>query len=328
MNNIWKWTKRIMAGLLILILVLTVFTYTAGAFAKRQLARQNLPPGQLTNVGEYNMHIYCTGEGNPTVILEAGLNDFFVTWSKIQPEVAKVTRVCSYDRAGLGWSESSLYPRTSDVMVEELHTLLRNTGIEGPYILVGHSFGGIVMRRFVQQYPDEVAGMVLVDSAHEEQLARLPFIKDAADAFVSQFRTLSTISSFGLMALSPTTIPNRGFPEEAYRQYQAVLATSDYFDGAIAESTEFYSGTSSMKPAEMDDLPLIVLSHGLADITSGVDSAQQSQFEQEWSKMQVELAGLSSNGKQVIAEKSGHYIQFDQPELVVQSIIDLVEANR
>src|SRR5512138_2992104 len=128
MNNIWKWTKRIMAGLLILILMLTAITYAAGAFAKRQLAREILPQGQWTNVSEYNMHIYCTGEGSPTVILEAGLNDFFVSWAKIQPEVAKVTRVCSYDRAGLGWSAASPYPRTSQVMVEELHTLLRNTG--------------------------------------------------------------------------------------------------------------------------------------------------------------------------------------------------------
>lgn len=328
MSKIWKWTKRIMAGLLILILFLTALTYAAGAFAKRQLARENFPPGQLTNVGEYNMHIYCTGEGTPTVILEAGLNDFFVSWSKVQPEVSKVTRVCSYDRAGLGWSGASPYPRTSDVMAEELHTLLRNTGIEGPYILVGHSFGGIVLRQFFDQYPGEVAGMVLVDSAHEEQLGRLPFIKDAADAFVSQFRMLSTMSTFGLMALSPESIPNRGFPEDGYKQYQAVLATTDYFDGAIAESTAFYSGASPVEITEMGDLPLIVLSHGLSDSTSGIDSTQQSQFEQEWSKMQTELTGLSSNSKQVIAEKSGHYVHFDQPELVVEAIIDLVQANQ
>jgi pimeloyl-ACP methyl ester carboxylesterase len=145
MHNSWKWIKRIMARLLMLILVLTALTYTAGMFAKRQLARENLPPGQLTDVGEYNMHIYCAGEGSPTVILEAGLNDFYVSWSKVQLEVAKATRVCSYDRAGLGWSEASPYARTSEVMVDELHTLLHNTGIEGPYIMVGHSFGGIII---------------------------------------------------------------------------------------------------------------------------------------------------------------------------------------
>jgi pimeloyl-ACP methyl ester carboxylesterase len=212
-------------------------------------------------------------------------------------------------------------------MAEELHTLLRNTGIEGPYILVGHSFGGIVVRHFLQQYPGEVAGMVLVDSAHEEQLSRLPFLKDSVDALISQFRVLSVMSSFGLMALSPGTIPNRGFPEDGYKQYQAVLAITDYFASAIAESTTFYAGVSSVKSAEMGDLPLLILSHGLPDTTSGVDSAQQSQFEREWSKMQIELTGLSSNGKQVIAEKSGHYIQLDQPELVVGSIIELVQVS-
>lgn len=328
MNNIWKWTKPIMAGLLILILVLTAFTYTAGAFAKRQLARQNLPPGQLTNIGDYNMHIYCTGEGSPTVILEAGLNDFFVSWSKIQPGVAKVTRVCSYDRAGLGWSEASPFPRTSKVMVEELHTLLKNTGIEGPYILVGHSFGGINIRLFARQYPDEVIGLVLVDSAHEQQIQRLPFLKDAADGFVGQFRAFSTMSSLGLMALSPAAIPNRGFPEEAYKQYQVVLATTDYFDNAIAESTTFFSGASSLKMTRLGDLPLIVLSHGVPDTISSLNRAEQSQFEQEWTKMQLELAGLSSNSKQVIAKKSGHYIQLDEPDLVIESILQLVQADQ
>jgi pimeloyl-ACP methyl ester carboxylesterase len=328
MNNIGNWIKRIMAGLLILILILTALTYTAGVFAKRQLAREHLPPGQLTNVGEYNLHIYCTGEGSPTVILEAGLNDFFVSWSKIQLEVAKVTRVCSYDRAGLGWSEMSPHPRTSEVMVEELHTLLRNTGIEGPFILVGHSFGGINMRLFARQYPDEVIGIVLVDSAHEQQVERLPFLKDAADEIVGQFRAFSVMSTFGLMALSPAAIPNRGFPEEAYKQYQVVLATTDYFDGVIAESTAFFSRTSLLKPAGLGDLPLIVLSHGVPDTISSMNSAEQSQFEQVWLEMQIELAGLSSNSKQIIAEKSGHYIQLDQPELVVESVLELVNSSR
>jgi pimeloyl-ACP methyl ester carboxylesterase len=325
MNKIWKWIKRIMAGFLILILVLTC---AAGAVAKRQFSREHPAPGQLTNVGDYNMHIYCTGKGSPTVILEAGLNDFFVSWSKIQPELAKITRVCSYDRAGLGWSNASPHPRTSEVMVEELHTLLRNTGIESPYILVGHSFGGINMRLFARQYPDEVIGLVLVDSAHEQQIQRLPFLKDAADGLVGQFRAFSTMSSLGLMALSPAAIPNRGFPEEAYNQYQAVLATTDYFDSAIAESTAFFSGTSSLKMAGLGDLPLIVLSHGVSDTISSLNRTEQSQFEQEWTKMQLELAGLSSNSKQVIAEKSGHYIQLDQPELVVESILQLVQADQ
>jgi pimeloyl-ACP methyl ester carboxylesterase len=324
MSTFWKWTKRIMAGFLILVLVLTVLTYAAGVFAKTKLTRENPPPGQLTDVGGYDMHLYCMGAGSPTVILEAGLNDFHVSWSKVQADVASSARVCSYDRAGMGWSEASPHPRTSQVMAEELHTLLKNSGVKGPYILVGHSFGGIVMRQFAQKYSDEVTGMVLVDSAHEEQIARLPFLKETANEFIGQFRTLSAMSSFGLMALSPATIPNRGFPDEAYRQYQAVLATTNYFDASIAESTAFYFGTPSIQTAQLGDLPLIVLSHGLPDATSDVSDMQESQFEMEWAKMQKELAGLSSQGKQVIAQKSGHYIQLDQPNLVIDSIRELL----
>jgi pimeloyl-ACP methyl ester carboxylesterase len=282
---------------------------------------------QWTDIDYYSLHIYCTGEGSPTVILEAGLNDFYVTWAKVQPEIAKSTRVCSYDRAGLGWSQPSPNPRTTEVMAEELHTLLRNTGIEGLYILVGHSFGGIVVRSFAQQYPAEMAGMVLVDSAHEQQISRLPFLQDSAEELVAQFRTLSLLSTSGLMALSPASIPNRGFPEGAYRQYQAVLATTDYFNGAIAETRAFYSATPESKPLSLGDRPLIVLHHGILD-ANAENSTQQVRFEEEWTKMQDELAELSSNTKLIIAERSGHYIQLDQPELVIDSILELVRSAR
>jgi pimeloyl-ACP methyl ester carboxylesterase len=320
MNNIWKWTKRIMAGLLILVLVLTALTYAAGAFAKRQLARENLPPGQLTNVGEYNMHIYCTGEGSPTVILEAGLNDFFVTWSKVQPEIAKQTRVCSYDRAGLGWSERNPDPRTSQSMVQELHTLLANTGIDGPYILVGHSFGGILMRLFAARFPYDVAGMVLVDSAHEQQIVRLPMLQEQSNQLVSQFHTFSIMSSFGLMALTPTAIPNRGFSDDVYQQYQAVLATTRYFDGAIAETESFYSPTDVLPLVGLGDLPLVVISHGIPDGALG-------ELEEEWTRMQQELSDLSSKSTHIIANNSGHYIQLEEPQIVVESILKLVTAE-
>jgi pimeloyl-ACP methyl ester carboxylesterase len=110
-------------------------------------------------------------------------------------------------------------------------------------------------------------------------------------------------------------------------QYQAVLATTNYFNGAITESTAFYSGVSSLEMSTLGDLPLIVLSHGRLDTISGVDDTQQNQFEQAWSRMQIELAALSSNSKQVIAAKSGHYIQFEQPELVVKSVLELVQER-
>ena len=132
-------------------------------------------PGQLVDVGGYKMHINCTGQGTPVVILDSGLGDSYISWSKVQPQIAKFTRVCSYDRAGLGYSDASPRPRISKVIAEELHTLLHNAGIDlPPYILVGHSMGGFDVCMFASLYRSEVAGMVLVDSSHPEQREASP----------------------------------------------------------------------------------------------------------------------------------------------------------
>src|SRR5258706_7187226 len=127
------------------------------------------PPGQLVDVGGYRLHIICAGEGGPTVVPEAGLIGLALSWSLVQPEVAKFTRVCAYDRAGYGWSDPNLigiHP-TSQRLVHELHTLLVNASIAGPYVLVAHSFGGLNVRLFANQYPNDVIGVVLIDSANE-----------------------------------------------------------------------------------------------------------------------------------------------------------------
>ena len=126
------------------------------------------------DVGGYRKHINCLGQGNPTVILEAGLNDFSIFWARVHPDIAKITRVCVYDRAGYGWSQPSPHPQTSETMMKELHTLLANTQIDTPYVLVGASFGGALVRLYAHGHPDEVAGMVLVDAAHDDLFSTIP----------------------------------------------------------------------------------------------------------------------------------------------------------
>ena len=323
------WAGRILVGALALVLLLGVVTGWAGVSAKSNLAKQYPAPDQRVDVGGYKMHINCVGQGSPTVIMDAGINDFSVQWALVQPEVAKFACVCVYDRAGLGWSEPSPYARTSMTMVEELHTLLVNAKVEGPYVLVGHSFGGMNMRLYAHQYPDEVVGMVLVDSAHEEQTIRARALPKAAEQTLGQFRTLAQLSSFGLLALSPDEIPARGLPDQALAQYRAILATTRYFETAIAETEALEKSFAEVRAAKitsLGDMPLIVLSRGLGDPLPGISEADNQQYEQAWQVMQSELATLSSKGKHVIAKESGHYIQLKQPQLVIDAIRELVQA--
>lgn len=323
---------RIISILILVLLLLSLLTLTAGAIAKSNLAQQYPAPGQLVDVGGYKIHINCLGEssaGSPTVILETGQSDYSLIWATVQPAVAKTNRVCSYDRAGYGWSEPSPYPRTANAEVEELHTLLVNAHVQGPYVLVGHSLGGMLVRVYAHNYPDEVVGMVLVDSFHEERPIRNPEVTKLNQDAAGQLRMFAFLSSIGLMALSPQSIPNRGFPEEAYAQYQAITATTGYFETWITESLAVPESAAEARALHMTSfgsLPIIVLSAGQWDAIPSLSDAENQQLWEDFKIQQSELVALSSESKQIIAEQSSHHIQLDQPDLVVDAIQEMVEA--
>lgn len=321
---------RIISILILVVLLLAITTLIAGSVAKANLAKQYPAPGQLVDVGGYKMHIHCTGQGSPTVILAGGSLEYSLLWALVQPEVAWVTRVCSYDRAGYAWSESSPRPRTAVIMVEELHALLTNGKIEGPYVLVGHSLGGMMMRVYAQKYPNEVAGLILVDSLHEEQISRLPDIQQRLlQEALEQGRMLSIFNSTGLMALALQNIPNPGFPDEAYAQLKASSATSGLFKTNVAELKAMEESCAEVRAlhiASFGDLPLIVLSAGQEETISFLSDTENQQRWEVWQTLQSELAALSSQSKQVIAEQSGHNIQLDQPGLVIDAIREMVDA--
>jgi pimeloyl-ACP methyl ester carboxylesterase len=284
----------------------------------------------MVDVGGYEMHIHCTGEGSPTVILEAGWSDFSLLWTYVQAGAANITRVCSYDRAGNGWSERSPHARSAKMMVQELHTLLANANIPGPYVLVGHSMGGVLMRVYTHNYPEEVVGMVLVDSVHEEQFSRYPeAVLTATQDVLGQFRLFGLLSSAGIMAFVPQSIPNRGLSDEALAQYRAVLSTTRNFETYIAEWNsleESYAEILSLHITDFGDMPLVVLSRGRPDpspLVSDIANQQVWEIMQEW---QSRLVGLSSAGKQVIAAQSGHHIQLDQPDLVIDAVREIVDT--
>jgi pimeloyl-ACP methyl ester carboxylesterase len=320
---------RIISILILVVLILAIATLIAGSVAKANLAKQHPAPGQLVDVGGYKLHINCTGEGSPTVILEAGFADYSATWTYVQPEVAKTTRVCSYDRAGYGWSDPSPHPRTATWRMEELHKLLVNADVQGPYVLVGHSLGGMLVRAYAHSYPDEVAGMVLVDSMHEEQYDRLPGANRTIPDIVRQFRTLGVLNSTGFMALVPQAIPNQGLPDEILPQYKVVWATTGFFATAAAEMSAMEESTAevrAMRITSFGSLPLRVISAGIYYPNPALNDTENRQFQVGWQTLQTELVALSSDSKQVIAEQSGHDIQFDQPNLVIDVIQEMMDS--
>ena len=220
---------------------------------------RNPPPGNLVDAGGFRMHIYCVGRGTPTVILDSGLSDSWLSWHKVQPLVAEFTRVCSYDRAGLGWSDSSPKPRTSKVFVQELHTLLQNAKVAPPYVLVGHSMGGYDVRLFTSLYPSEVAGMVLVDATHPDLFDRLPKLKQATLDWCKTLKRQEWEMVFGISRLMHSC-GNQHVDSAAMRQ--TIECRESYVRETHAECISILGESASQVRAtgSLDNLPLIVLS--------------------------------------------------------------------
>jgi len=330
---------RIISITMLVVLILALVTLIAGTVARVNLAKQYPAPGQLVDVGGYKMHIHCIGQGSPTVILDAGLGDFSVTWKKVLPAAAQTTRVCSYDRAGYGWSDPSPTPRTASRMAEELHTLLVSAGIEGPYVLVGHSLGGLLVRVYTRNYPDEVVGMVLVDSTHEEQYIRLteavPTFSEVSqrgnEQMTGQYRLFGILSSTGIMALVPQSIPNPGFSDAVFGQYKAVWATTGFFSTILAEGEaieEILAEARSMHITSFGTLPLVVITAGISGENPNFSDQENQKIASVQQNLQSDLVTLSADSKQIVAEHSGHNIQSDQPDLVIDAILDLVQMIR
>jgi len=333
----------IVGGLVLLLFLLVGWTWIRGTRAKAELAAKYPPPGQMVDVGGYRLHINCQGipvSGSPTVVMEGGNAESCLTWALVQPEVARFARVCTYDRAGLGWSERSPQPRTATNIVEELHTLLTRAGVEPPYVLVGHSIGGMFVRLYAHRYPDQVTGMVLVDAAHEEQYMRFPtslqrLQQQSLTMMAGVMRLLKTLNSMGLLALFadkigrtwPTPIPDK--VREAYLG----VACSDtrFFEAAIDESVSVGENLVAVRAARIDtlgNLPLVVLSapDQFANLEKHLSAEDAGQFRVVTEELQAELTALSSRGKRVIVRNSGHYIQVEQPEAVIDAIREVVEA--
>jgi pimeloyl-ACP methyl ester carboxylesterase len=295
------------------------------------------PLGKMVNVGGHQLHFFMTGEGIPSVVFESGGASWSMDWHLVQTEVAKFTRACSYDRAGFGWSESGPKPRTSLQIATELHTLLESTGVEKPYILVGASFGGHAVRLFAKNYPDEVAGIILLDARHEAIDSKMPPAwKKMESTGKGMNQVMLLVSKAGVLNLlgrmmgEKAAPPNVSkLPAELRPTYLSVGFQTKYFQSnldeleAIEESDRQVSASGSL-----GSVPLIVIRHSIPDLFARMPADQAIKAEQVWQELQADLSKLSSNSQLLVADKSGHGIQSDEPELVVAAIRQMVEAYR
>jgi pimeloyl-ACP methyl ester carboxylesterase len=307
----------------------TVFSIGA---LRAQQAEIGPPPGDLINIGGRRLHLYCLGAGSPTVILEAGGGAFALDWALVQPEIASTTRVCSYDRARYGWSDPSPQAETPESVAKDLHALLEAAHERPPFVLVGHSMGGIYVRIYERRFPSEVVGMVLDDPSHETDLFTMYRGQGIMIGALTAEQLQETIPSGNVQL--PLRNPETGapfdrLPGELYglrveleRRLLASDASKPVPHAVVAEAVEGQrAGLAELLQAArsqsypLGDRPVVVL-------TRGMGSSEQLR------NAHTALAESSTNGQHIVVEGSGHEIHLYRPEVVIQAIRDVVESVR
>jgi pimeloyl-ACP methyl ester carboxylesterase len=303
-------------------------------------------PGQLVEADGTSLNLYCIGSGSPTVVFDSGWEDWAPVWTIVQPQVAKWTRACSYDRAGAGFSDPGPLPRTSVRIAAELRSALHHAGIRGPYILVGHAFGGDNVRTFAARYTTEVAGLVLVEAdvggadEHRGDAKHIASLRECRDA-------IAAAEPLPLLPARPGSPPRscaqqffRGLPEAMWSpQLNAKLlelaqTKLAMYDSYISEMEQMPEDEAYLAQREhsLGARPLRVLStgnHGVhfLDSTRSADPEHQN-YEQQVAHAQAKWLGLSSNARQVFTDKSSEYIPFDEPSFVIEAIREVYSQSK
>jgi pimeloyl-ACP methyl ester carboxylesterase len=313
-----RWTGKAILWLVVALLVLAIVGAIYQAIATARAERAHPPPGEMVVVGGHSLHINCVGQGSPTVVLDAALGSMSVNWVRVQQEVSGTTRVCAYDRAGMGWSERGPEPRDAKQVTGELHALLEGAGIEGPYVLVGHSFGGLYTQTYAARYPDEVAGVALVESSHPEQFTRLPEARDSYEQTKLVFTVGSLLSRIGVVRLFGLSPAPPELPQRQRAQIDALGPSTRQMSTTAQEFRASPQTTAQTQALEsLGDKPLAVVSAG----TQSPD----------WLELQDELAALSPNSMHRVVEGATHTsVVYDRSDARATgaAIVEVVAAVR
>jgi pimeloyl-ACP methyl ester carboxylesterase len=322
--------RRIGMALLALVVALLALAVAGAiyqAIATELAERAYPPPGEMVDLGGYSLHIHCVGQGSPTVVLDAGSGGFSAQWVWVQQEVSATTRVCAYDRAGMGWSEMGPEPRDAKQITGELHTLLTKAGIDEPYVLVGHSFGGLYMQTYAARYPDEVAGVALVDSSTDpDQFSQRPEARESYEPQKQKFAVVPQLAQLGVSLLARLGVVrllsklDPASPKLPPQQRAQIDALTPSTRQVSTSAGEFLAPTQTRRlgsPGSLGNKPLAVVTAGKS--------------EPSWLKLQDELATLSSNSVHRVVKGATHasllYERSDS-QATSAAIVEVVAAVR
>lgn len=300
-------------------------------------------PARLVDIGDgQRLNIHCTGSGSPTVVMDAGMGDSTVSWAKVQPQLSRTTQVCSFDRAGLGFSDAARRSSTPVNQSEDLHALLRAAGVPPPYVLVGHSLAGMNVRVFADRYRDEVVGMVIVEGSHEDQSAEgwaigAPDQKAKYDAWLRDMHGCIAEARKGLVEGTPAFKKCVGDTQDprlsvAINQAQARYGMTERWQAAIASEREnvFYASAEETRRTRTDfgDMPLIVLTHFPYPKREDETQEERNRRTLSWEGLHNRVAAMSTRGINIIVPHAGHYIQYDRPQVVIDAVNQAVAIAR
>lgn len=284
-------------------------------------------PGQLVDVGGHRLHVAQEGEGGPTVVFEAGSGEVASGWEEVASQLAGDTTVVRYDRAGTAWSEPSAEPRTADAIVADLRTALERLDVPRPYILVGHSLGGLYVREFARLHPDEVAGLVLVDARPEDDARRTAdLVPGGAGTAALPTWIPSALKATGILRLDGDALLDGLVPLAQRREFLDVTASPTYFATQREEADLIAPTERALQGQDLGDLPVRIIARGEPQdyAAAGIDAETGTKLERIWQDGQRRMLGLSTDSRLVVAENSGHLVPAEQPEIIVDQVREML----
>ncbi len=322
-----KWWKRISLILLAVIVGVIGSGFLYEAIASRTAAKNYPPPGKMVDAGGYSLHMVKKGSGAPAIIFEAGSGETSLSWRGIPDQLAPYATVVTYDRAGYAWSEEADSDRTGANIVAELDTALKAEGIEGPYIMVGHSLGGMYARLFAQTYRDEMAGLVLVDARPENDERDTKEILEA-EHFAGNPSSwqIKLIKRSGLLRLFQDVLLEGMVAKEDRGHFINVISKPAYFDAKDNEGRLSSLTEDAIRGQDLGALPVRIIARGIAPDYASVGISEEGgrKIEEIWRAGQEAMLEISADSRLTIAKKSGHMVMSYQPELVVEAVMDLL----